>query len=143
MAHELDHDRQLAHHRAALLAGQEPRRLVALAVAGDRVAPRASRPSRGLQERQPLRKVVVAARVPGSAAVRSAPLPRARVAPPDNPRGIIRSRALWPAGRAAHLARRTAITARGHAARSSATVASRPRARARPLLSAASSSRRC
>ncbi len=49
MAHELEHGRQLARHRAALLAGQEPRRLVASAVAGERVAPRASRPSRGLQ----------------------------------------------------------------------------------------------
>jgi hypothetical protein len=86
---------------------------------------------------------VVAARVPGSAAVRSAPLSRVRVAPPDNPRGIIRSRALWPAGRAAQLARRMVDTARGHAARSSATIASKPRARARSLLSAASSSRRC
>jgi hypothetical protein len=50
MTHELEHGRQLARHRAALLAGQEPRRLVVLAVAGKRVAPRASRPSRGLHD---------------------------------------------------------------------------------------------
>jgi len=49
MAHELELGRQLARHRAAWLAGQDPRRLVAVAVGGDRVAPRASRPSRGLQ----------------------------------------------------------------------------------------------
>ena len=48
MAHEHGHDRQLARHRAASLAGQEPRRLVA---AGDprlQVGPRTSRPARGM-----------------------------------------------------------------------------------------------
>lgn len=49
MADELRPDRKLARHRGALLAGQKPRRLVALAVTGARVAPRASRPSRGMQ----------------------------------------------------------------------------------------------
>jgi len=48
MAHEHGHDRQLARHRAASLAGQEPRRLVA---AGDprlQVGPRTSRPARAV-----------------------------------------------------------------------------------------------
>ena len=56
MAHEHGHDRQLARHRAASLAGQEPRRLVA---AGDprlQVGPRTSRPARGLHERQHLKQ---------------------------------------------------------------------------------------
>ena len=38
MAHELRLDRKLAHHRGALLAGQEPRRLLPLVIPGRRSA---------------------------------------------------------------------------------------------------------
>jgi hypothetical protein len=48
MAHELGHDRQLAHHRGALLAGQEPRRLLLPADPRPQVGPRTSRPARGM-----------------------------------------------------------------------------------------------
>jgi len=49
MAHELRLDHQLARHRGALLAGQEPRRLLPVADPRVQVGPRTSRPSRGLQ----------------------------------------------------------------------------------------------
>ena len=45
----------------------------------------------------------MAGRAPGSATFRSAPLSVGRVAPPDKPRGFIRSRALWSAGTRAHV----------------------------------------
>ena len=38
MAHELGPDRKLARHRAALLAGLEPRRLLPLLIPGGRSA---------------------------------------------------------------------------------------------------------
>jgi hypothetical protein len=49
MAHELEPERELARHRGALLAGQEPRRLLLLVDPRGQVGPRTSRPARGLQ----------------------------------------------------------------------------------------------
>ena len=73
MAHELWLDRKLARHRGALLAGQEPRRLLPLVIPGRRSA-------RGRCARHAACKIgstegtaVVAGRAPGSATVRSAP----------------------------------------------------------------------
>ena len=72
MANELRHGRKLARHRGALLAGQEPRRLLLPADPRPQVGPRTSRPARGLQDSCTQRKAVVAGRAPGSAT--SAPL---------------------------------------------------------------------
>ena len=56
MADELRPDRKLARHRGALLAGQKPRRLLALADPRPQVGPRTSRPARGLQKRPHLKE---------------------------------------------------------------------------------------
>jgi hypothetical protein len=50
MAHELRLGRTLARHRAALLVGQEPRRLLPLVDPRGQVGPRTPRPARGLQK---------------------------------------------------------------------------------------------
>jgi hypothetical protein len=54
MADEPRPDRQLARHRGALLAGQEPRRRWPPADPRPQVGPRTSRPARGLHGRQHL-----------------------------------------------------------------------------------------
>ena len=94
MAHELGLGRQLARHRGALLAGQEPRRLLPLVRSPGAGRPADVAPGTRAAERLHLRKAVVAARAPGSATVRSAPLSVGRVAPPDNGAHYRQSRAL-------------------------------------------------
>ncbi len=66
MADELRRDRKLARHRGALLAGEEPRRLLPPADSRPQVGPRTSRPARGLQTAAPKgrRRRQAARRVP-------------------------------------------------------------------------------
>ena len=74
--------------------------------------PRASRPSRAVLRRRSEGIAASAQRAPGLAAVRSLPSGRS----PDNPRGIIGSRALWPSGTRACRKRAADLTLAGHAA---------------------------
>ena len=90
-------DRKLARHRGALLAGLKPRRLLPLVIPGCRSARgRRARhaPCSPAQRREGCRRTARA----GVRHFRS-PEPKGRS---DNPRGVIRSGALWPAGTRAH-----------------------------------------